>query len=95
VPQQNESARCDDSPNAADTIIDNETPVQTASKVASVTLAFWIMKICATTLGETGGDQLSMTMHVGYALSTVILLGLFLLTLGMQLTARRFHPALY
>lgn len=64
-------------------------------KVAKVTLAFWIMKICATTLGETGGDQLSMTMHVGYAVSTLILLGLFVVTLCLQLAAKRFHPPLY
>jgi uncharacterized membrane-anchored protein len=66
-----------------------------ANKVAKVTLAFWIMKICATTLGETGGDQLSMTMHVGYAASTLILLGLFVVTLCMQLASRRFHPPIY
>ncbi len=68
---------------------------QVANKVAQVTLAFWIMKICATTLGETGGDQLSMTMHVGYAVSTMILMGLFLITLGLQLAAKRFHPPIY
>jgi uncharacterized membrane-anchored protein len=66
-----------------------------ANKVAKVTLAFWIMKICATTLGETGGDQLSMTMHVGYATSTLILLALFALTLCMQLAARHYHPPIY
>ena len=53
----------------------------TANKVATVTLAFWIMKICATTVGETGGDLLSMTMNVGYALSSVILIGFFLVAL--------------
>jgi uncharacterized membrane-anchored protein len=68
---------------------------QVANKVAKVTLAFWIMKICATTLGETGGDQLSMTMHVGYAVSTMILMGFFLITLGLQLAAKRFHPPIY
>jgi uncharacterized membrane-anchored protein len=66
-----------------------------ANKVAKVTLAFWIMKICATTLGETGGDQLSMTMHVGYAISTLILFGLFLVTLLLQLMSKRFHPPIY
>jgi uncharacterized membrane-anchored protein len=65
------------------------------NKVAPVTATFWIMKICATTLGETAGDLISMTLNVGYALSTVILLGLFLLSLGAQLRAERFHPALY
>lgn len=67
----------------------------TASKVAKITLAFWIMKICATTLGETAGDLLSMTLDIGYALSSLILLGFFLATLAAQLAARRFHPLLY
>jgi len=65
------------------------------NKVAQVTLYFWIMKICATTLGETGGDLLSMTLHVGYAMSTVILMSLFLISLIGQLVSRRFHPLLY
>ena len=66
-----------------------------ANRVAEVTLSFWIMKICATTLGETAGDLVSMTLNVGYALSSMILIGLFLATLTMQLGARRFHPLLY
>lgn len=66
-----------------------------ANKVATVTLAFWIMKICATTVGETGGDLLSMTLNVGYAASSLILVGLFVVTLLAQLKADRFHPALY
>lgn len=65
------------------------------NKVAQVTLFFWIMKICATTLGETAGDQLSMTFGVGYALSSVILITLFLISLAFQLRAARFHPSLY
>jgi uncharacterized membrane-anchored protein len=65
------------------------------SKVARVTFAFWIMKICATTLGETAGDLLSMTLDVGYAVSSLLLLGLFLLSLSAQLRSRAFHPALY
>ncbi|HEX5377024.1 MAG TPA: hypothetical protein VFW47_00540 [Phenylobacterium sp.] len=67
----------------------------TASKVATVTLAFWVMKICATTVGETGGDLLSMTLKVGYLASSLILIGAFLVTLAAQLAARRFHPFLY
>lgn len=67
----------------------------TTSKVATVTLAFWIMKICATTVGETGGDLLSMTLKVGYLASSLILIGVFLATLAAQLSARRFHPFLY
>ena len=65
------------------------------SKVAAVTLSFWIMKICVTTLGETAGDLLSMTLDVGYAISSIILLGLFLVTLVMQLATKVFHSVLY
>lgn len=53
------------------------------------------MKICATTLGETAGDLVSMTLNVGYALSSIILLSLFLVTLFFQLIASRFNPARY
>jgi len=66
-----------------------------SNKVAEVTLLFWIIKIIATTLGETAGDLLSMTMNVGYGMSTLILMGLFLLTLILQLKSETFHPALY
>ncbi len=67
----------------------------TVSKVAPVTLGFWVMKICATTLGETGGDLLSMTLDVGYALSSVLLLAVFLVSLWAQLRARQFQPWRY
>ena len=53
------------------------------------------MKICATTLGETAGDLLSMTLKVGYAVSSVILFGFFIVTLFTQLRAKKFHPYLY
>jgi uncharacterized membrane-anchored protein len=65
------------------------------NKVAQVTFYFWIIKICATTLGETAGDLLSMTMNIGYALSSIILISLFLITLAMQLLTSKFHPVLY
>jgi len=65
------------------------------NKVAQVTIYFWIMKICATTLGETAGDLLSMTMNVGYAISSIILLSLFVVTLTIQLVSCKFHPVLY
>ncbi len=65
------------------------------NKVAEVTIFFWIMKICATTLGETAGDLLSMTLNVGYAISSLILISLFLMSLIAQLASRKFHPALY
>jgi uncharacterized membrane-anchored protein len=69
--------------------------MNSANKVAEITLLFWVMKIIATTLGETAGDLLSMTMNVGYGVSTLILMGLFLLTLVLQLKSNSFHPALY
>ena len=65
------------------------------NKLPHITIAFWVMKICATTLGETAGDLLSMTLHVGYAASSLILLGLFLIALVTQLKASKFHPFLY
>jgi uncharacterized membrane-anchored protein len=67
----------------------------TANKVAEVTLAFWVMKICATTVGETGGDLLSMTLNVGYAVSSLILVSLFVAALIAQLRAKSFNPFLY
>lgn len=65
------------------------------NRVAQITLTFWIIKICATTLGETAGDLLSMTMSVGYGLSSVILIGLFLVSVAAQLISNKFHPILY
>jgi uncharacterized membrane-anchored protein len=65
------------------------------SKVPEITIAFWVIKICATTLGETGGDALSMTMNLGYALSTVIFFGFFIITVAAQVRAKAFRPALY
>lgn len=67
----------------------------TENKVAKVTIFFWIMKICATTLGETGGDLLAQTMKVGYGTSTLILMGAFVVTLFVQLRSRHFHPVVY
>ena len=65
------------------------------NKVAKVNIFFWIMKISATTLGETGGDLLSMTMNVGYAISSLILLSFFFITLVVQLSTRKYHPTIY
>lgn len=64
-------------------------------KVAEVNLIFWIMKICATTLGETGGDLLSMTLNIGYGVSSIILIGFFIVTLLIQLRAKSYHPIIY
>ena len=65
------------------------------NKLPQVTLLFWIMKIAATTLGETAGDLLSMTLKVCYAVSSMILITLFVVTLVTQLRSKRYHPALY
>jgi len=65
------------------------------SKLPQITVYFWIMKIAATTLGETGGDLLSMTLKVGYAVSSLILISIFLVTLTCQLVSKKFHPFLY
>src|SRR6267143_4549522 len=65
------------------------------SKVPAVTLMFWVIKICATTVGETGGDALSMTLNLGYAVSSLIFLGLFAITLAGQVASKRYHPFIY
>lgn len=65
------------------------------SKVPQVTLAFWIIKILATTLGETGGDAISMSLKLGYAVASVIFLALFAVTLTAQVASKRYHPFFY
>lgn len=67
----------------------------TRNKIPEVAFLFWIMKICATTLGETGGDLLSMTLNIGYAVSSIIFIGFFFLTLFGQISAKRYIPILY
>lgn len=64
-------------------------------KVPQITLMFWVIKIAATTLGETGGDALSMSLGLGYLLSTGIFAGLFIVLLVLQISADRYHPYLY
>jgi uncharacterized membrane-anchored protein len=66
-----------------------------ASKVPEVALGFWIIKIAATTMGETGGDALSMGLNLGYAVSTCIFFALFAVTVFLQIRAKRFYPYLY
>ena len=66
-----------------------------ASKVPAVTLGFWIIKILATTLGETGGDTVSMTMNLGYLSSTFIFLGILAVLVVAQIVAKRFNAWLY
>jgi uncharacterized membrane-anchored protein len=65
------------------------------SKVPEVTLAFWVIKIAATTLGETGGDSVTMTLNWGYLTGTAIFLSLLAALVILQIAARRFHPFLY
>jgi uncharacterized membrane-anchored protein len=65
------------------------------SKVPEVTLIFWIIKILATTLGETGGDAVSMSMNLGYAVSSFIFIGIFAVAVIAQISAKKFHPFLY
>jgi uncharacterized membrane-anchored protein len=65
------------------------------SKVPALTLIFWIIKLLATTLGETAGDALSMSMSLGYLLSTLIFAGLFFIAVTVQIKAKKFHPFLY
>ncbi|HET7708846.1 MAG TPA: hypothetical protein VFK50_04835 [Sphingomicrobium sp.] len=64
-------------------------------KVPAVTFGFWIIKILATTLGETGGDTVSMSLNWGYLVGTAIFLGLLLVLVYFQIAAKRFHPFLY
>lgn len=70
-------------------------PPEALSKVPEVTLVFWIMKIAATTLGETGGDAVSMSMNLGYLVGTVIFAVVFLIAVTAQVRAKHFHPLLY
>jgi uncharacterized membrane-anchored protein len=65
------------------------------SKVPEVTLTFWIVKILATTLGETGGDALSMSMNLGYFASTAIFAAIFAVAVIVQILAKKFHPVVY
>jgi uncharacterized membrane-anchored protein len=66
-----------------------------ASKVPEVTLVFWIIKIAATTLGETGGDTVTMTLNWGYLIGTALFLSLLLVLVILQIAAKSFHPWLY
>jgi len=66
-----------------------------ASKLPALTAIYWILKITATTLGETAGDLMSMTMEVGYAVSTIILMSVFLVSVTAQLAVKEHRPWLY
>ena len=68
---------------------------QNASKVPEVTLVFWIIKIAATTLGETGGDSVTMTLNWGYLVGTAIFFTLLVVLVLIQIKAEKFHPFIY
>ena len=73
----------------------SRVPEISLNKVPEVTLAFWVIKIAATTMGETAADAVSMTMHLGYAIGTAIFFTFFIVTVAAQVTAKSFHPFLY
>ena len=73
----------------------NTTLTETLSKVPRVTFLFWVIKIAATTLGETGGDAVSMSMKLGYLVATGIFALLFIVMVLAQIRARQFHAVLY
>jgi uncharacterized membrane-anchored protein len=73
----------------------NETARAALTKVPEVTLTFWIIKIAATTLGETGGDSVTMTLNWGYLIGTAIFLSLLVGFVVWQIIAKKFHPFLY
>jgi uncharacterized membrane-anchored protein len=73
----------------------NTTERELVSKVPEVTLVFWIIKILATTLGETGGDAVSMSMNLGYLVGTGIFAVIFVIAVIVQITAKKFHPVIY
>ena len=73
----------------------NTTERELFSKVPEVTLVFWIIKVLATTLGETGGDAVSMSMNLGYLVGTGIFAVVFVIAVIVQITARNFHPVIY
>lgn len=73
----------------------SQTMKQAISKVPEVTLGFWVIKVIATTLGETGGDAVTMTLGLGYLIGTAIFAALFVVAVSAQIRARRYHLFLY
>src|SRR5712664_4748633 len=73
----------------------NQTAESSLSKVPEVTLVFWIIKVAATTLGETCGDSVTMTLNWGYLTGTALFLGTLVVLVIAQILAKRFHPFLY
>jgi uncharacterized membrane-anchored protein len=87
--------RCNDTAFFVSEGIMNQTIEQSLSKVPEVTLIFWIIKIAATTLGETGGDTVTMSMKLGYLGGTAIFAAIFLVAVSTQIKATRYRPFLY
>jgi uncharacterized membrane-anchored protein len=75
--------------------IDDSAIRRAVAKVPAITLGFWLIKIAATTLGETGGDWVTMSLHLGYLVGTGLFAALFVVLVGAQVRAARFHPVLY
>ena len=73
----------------------NQQTKAALSKVPEVTLGFWLVKILATTLGETGGDAVTMSMNLGYLVGTAIFASVFIVAVAAQICASRFHPFLF
>ena len=67
----------------------------TLGKVPAVTLGFWVIKIAATTLGETAGDAVTMSMNLGYLTGSLIFAAIFMVAVSAQIAAKRFHPFLF
>lgn len=75
--------------------INKNGDMDVAGKVPAISLGFWIVKILATTLGETGGDAVTMSMGLGYLVGTAIFAIVFAVVVAAQIAAKRFHPFLY
>src|SRR4030081_3728729 len=78
-----------------DQYVNDQVYTESVGKVPAVTLGFWIIKILATTLGETGGDAVTMSMNLGYFAGTAIFAAIFAVAVTAQIGAKRFHPFLY
>ncbi|GAB3101401.1 COG4705 family protein [Lysobacter terrae] len=78
-----------------DTSVGIAAPRAATSKVPEITLGFWAIKVLATTLGETGGDAVSMSMELGYVIGTAIFMTLFVMAVAAQISSKRFSPFLY
>jgi uncharacterized membrane-anchored protein len=75
--------------------IENASVIERRSKVPELTLMFWIVKIAATTLGETGGDAVTMSMNLGYLIGTFIFAAIFFAAVVVQIRTSKFHPVVY